>query len=353
MGLVPSMAYPTIRHDTFLNERVIILPPSAGTEDTSAGCPYCPGQEARTGPAELVMVQRGGGLLKADEREGPVPGWLIRVFRAPLPILSTTARGREESQSNLLTSEPGFGHHLILVATPRHGRRLEDLDQEEWMLALWALQDRLKWLYLQTGVSYVSVYSDEPDMSLHMGIRRRAEHALIHMVGLPFIPPVIASEGEAFARGVEVYAQCPLCRLAGAESKGPRHLVATQGFVAFCPWSSRCPYESWVIPKTHQHSPMRLTQRELRDLGLILNIVLKSIRRVVGDSGYSLVLHSASERRSAAEFHWHIEIYPELTMYRGLTYGHGVPVNPVSPEEAAKVLGPLCRELLAKHLGVS
>jgi UDPglucose--hexose-1-phosphate uridylyltransferase len=346
------MADSTIRRDSFLNERVIVLSPKGGMDDQSAGCPYCPGQEARTGPADLVMVQRGGGLLKTDEREGPVPGWLLRVFRAPLPILSTSPGSREKSDSNFLTSEPGFGHHLILVATPRHGRHLEDLDQDEWMLVLWALQDRLRWLYLQTGVSYVSVYSDEPDMNLHMGVRGKAEHALIHMVGLPFIPPVIVSESEAFETGVEVYAQCPMCRLAGTESKGPRHLVATQGFVAFCPWSSRCPYESWVVPKTHQHSPLRLTQRELRDLGLILMIILNSVRKVVGDPGYSLVLHSASERRSAAEFHWHIEIHPDLTAYPGLTNGLGVPVNPVSPEQAARVLGPLCRELLAKHLGV-
>ena len=54
---------------------------------------------------------------------------------------------------------------------------------------------------------------------------------------------------------------------------------------------------------------------------------------------YNLVLHTAPFSGEAdAAFHWHLEILPRVTRFSGLEWGSGVHRNPVSPEEAARVL---------------
>ena len=61
-------------------------------------------------------------------------------------------------------------------------------------------------------------------------------------------------------------------------------------------------------------------------------------RRLDGPA-YNLVLHTAPLRERVDEtYHWHWEIHPRLREIAGLELGTGLPVNPVSPEEAAREL---------------
>jgi UDPglucose--hexose-1-phosphate uridylyltransferase len=54
---------------------------------------------------------------------------------------------------------------------------------------------------------------------------------------------------------------------------------------------------------------------------------------------YNLVLHSAPLREQVdATYHWHWEIHPRLREIAGLELGTGLPVNPVSPEDAVDEL---------------
>ena len=54
---------------------------------------------------------------------------------------------------------------------------------------------------------------------------------------------------------------------------------------------------------------------------------------------YNLVLHTAPPpERGDATYHWHWEIHPRLREIGGLELGTGLPVNPVSPEDAGEEL---------------
>jgi UDPglucose--hexose-1-phosphate uridylyltransferase len=47
------------------------------------------------------------------------------------------------------------------------------------------------------------------------------------------------------------------------------------------------------------------------------------------------VLHTAPAKERVDEtYHWHWEIHPRLREIAGLELGTGLPVNPVSPEDA-------------------
>ena len=57
------------------------------------------------------------------------------------------------------------------------------------------------------------------------------------------------------------------------------------------------------------------------------------------DPPYNLVLHTAPLREQVdATYHWHWEIHPRLREIAGLEVGTGLPVNPVSPEDAVEEL---------------
>ena len=54
---------------------------------------------------------------------------------------------------------------------------------------------------------------------------------------------------------------------------------------------------------------------------------------------YNLVLHTAPLREQVdGTYHWHWEIHPRLREIAGLELGTGLPVNPVSPEDAVEEL---------------
>ncbi|MEO5919265.1 MAG: hypothetical protein ABIQ17_06865, partial [Candidatus Limnocylindrales bacterium] len=70
-----------------------------------------------------------------------------------------------------------------------------------------------------------------------------------------------------------------------------------------------------------------------------LRHVLALLARTLDGPPYNLVLHTAPLReRVDATYHWHWELHPRLRDIAGLELGTGLPVNPVSPEDAVEEL---------------
>jgi UDPglucose--hexose-1-phosphate uridylyltransferase len=67
--------------------------------------------------------------------------------------------------------------------------------------------------------------------------------------------------------------------------------------------------------------------------------VLAALAVTLDGPPYNLVLHTAPLREQVdATYHWHWEIHPRLREIAGLELGTGLPVNPVSPEDAVEEL---------------
>ena len=77
---------------------------------------------------------------------------------------------------------------------------------------------------------------------------------------------------------------------------------------------------------------LKLSQKELMDLALILRATLGGMSKVLGDCGFNLVVHNSSEKKTTKQIHWHFEVYPRVSNWSGLELGSGVFVNEVSPE---------------------
>jgi UDPglucose--hexose-1-phosphate uridylyltransferase len=168
----------------------------------------------------------------------------------------------------------------------------------------------------------------------------RTNHLCLDLYDLPQIPHRIAEELGGAARFVIREGECPFCRLVRDEVRRPDRLVwEDQGNVAFAPYASRSPFEVWVVPRRHEADFGRSGAADVAATAEALRQVLARLATSLDGPPYNLVLHTAPLLEQVdATYHWHWEIHPRLREIAGLELGTGLPVNPVSPEDAVEEL---------------
>jgi len=168
----------------------------------------------------------------------------------------------------------------------------------------------------------------------------RTNHLCLDLYDLPQIPHRIAEELGGSARFVIREGLCPWCRLVRDESNRPDRLVWQDAdTVAFAPFASRSPFEVWVVPRRHEADFGRASDADVASTGEALRQVLGALSATLDGPPHNLVLHTAPLREGVdATYHWHWEIHPRLREIAGLELGTGLPVNPVSPEDAVEEL---------------
>jgi UDPglucose--hexose-1-phosphate uridylyltransferase len=168
----------------------------------------------------------------------------------------------------------------------------------------------------------------------------RTNHLCLDLYDLPQIPHRIAEELGGAARFVIREGECPFCRLVREEVRRPDRLVWEDAdSVAFAPYASRSPFEVWVVPRRHEADFGRMGEPDIAATAEALRQVLARLASSLDGPPYNLVLHTAPLREQVdATYHWHWEIHPRLREIAGLELGTGLPVNPVSPEDAVEEL---------------
>jgi UDPglucose--hexose-1-phosphate uridylyltransferase len=105
------------------------------------------------------------------------------------------------------------------------------------------------------------------------------------------------------------------------------------------PFASRFPFETWILPKKHNHDFGTLNDEEVRSLARILKNVLYRMYIALDNPPYNMMIHTApTSGEGKNHYHWHIEIVPRLTKVAGFEWGSGFYINPTPPENAAKFL---------------
>jgi UDPglucose--hexose-1-phosphate uridylyltransferase len=330
----------------YISERFVIVSQNDEKETESKKCAFCPGNESMTNPSLLSLVAKHGMLQRLqDSEDNYVENWSVRVFESKAPAVTVSA---ENSYSDRpLYSEPAYGYHYVVVASEKHKDSLATIPVEQWSNILVVIQDRLRWLYTQRGVTYVSIYINHGKEAGSV-----TPHPHINMVTFSTIPPLIEQEAEASHRILNEKGACPLCQTVNTETGGPRQVLQTEGFLAFCPWAPSYPFEYWICPKKHTTNFSKITQKEINDLSLILRATLGGLSNSLKNVSYNLAFHLSPEKKNSRQIHWHIEVYPMTSAWSGLERGYGVFINSIPPEKAAEQLGAACRKELAGLVGI-
>ena len=330
----------------YVSERFMIVGKKDEKITDPKKSPYAPGNESMTNPSVLSLVAKDGMLQRLQDADGDyVTGWLIRVFESKNPAVSIESENTYSDRPHY--SEPAYGYHYIVVASPKEKASFSTIDLEQWSNVLVVIQDRLRWLYTQKGVTYVSIYVNHGEAAGSTN-----PHPHMNIVTFSTIPPVIEAEAEASHQILNEKGVCPMCQTVSAETGGPRQILQTEGFIAFCPWAPSYSYEFWISPKKHTTSFSKITQKEINDLSLILRATLGGLSKSIKNLSYNLVFHLSPEKKNSRQIHWHIEVYPITDPWSGLERGFGVFFNKTSPEKAAEKLGAACRKELAILVGI-
>ena len=334
-----------IRKDYVLDREVIFNSTTKKNKSTTK-CPYCPGNESMTNPSLLSLVARDGMLQRLQDNDDSfVENWSVRVFESKNPVVSTSTENTYTDRP--LYSEPAYGYHYIVVASPQHKDTLATIDLEQWSNVLVVIQDRLRWLYTQKGVTYVSIFVNHGK-----GAGSIVDHPHINIVSFSTLPPIIEAEAASSHKIYNEKGVCPMCQIVNTENAGSRQILQTEEFIAFCPWAPSHPFEFWICPKKHTTSFSKITQKEINSVSLILRSTLGGLAETVKDLSFNLVFHLSPEKKNNRQIHWHIEVYPITHPSSGLERGFGVFLHTVSPEQAAEKLGAASRKELAKVVGI-
>lgn len=121
---------------------------------------------------------------------------------------------------------------------------------------------------------------------------------------------------------------------------GERVVVANEEFLAFTPFASKYPFETWIVPRRHQPSFTQIDREQAAAFARILKEVLLRMDIALHHPPYNFTLHTApiNQERNYHYFQWHLAIMPRLTIAAGFELGTGIYINVTTPEDAAKHL---------------
>ena len=308
-----------VRRPSDFPRRVRPAPPRA--------CPFCPGHEAETPPE--VLAYRPDASAAPDG-----PGWRVRVVPNKFPALRVEGEldRRGEGIYDLMN---GVGAHEVIVESPEHEGGIERMPPAALEEVLRAYRSRIADLKRDDRLRSVLVFKNH-------GAEAGAtvDHAHSQLIATPVVPLVVADELHQ-ARAYHGYRErCLFCDILRQETEQRARLVADSGrVVAFAPFAARVPFETWVLPRPHGAAFEHIADDLLHELAGVLGTVLGRLRRVLDDPPYNLVLHSAPFGvGESPSYHWHFEILPKLTGLAGFELGSGFNINPVPPEDAARLL---------------
>ncbi len=243
------------------------------------------------------------------------------------------AREQEKNVAQLaLANARAAGSWRTIVAPPGEHRALHSVGSELIEALLRAARDAVADAGRVGQTAYLQVLQNWGRQA-----GARTNHLCLDVYDLPQIPHDVAEEIGGAARFVIRESECPYCRAVRVErERATRFIWDDANTVAFAPFASRSPFEAWIVPRRHDADFGRAGDLEIRSTAEALRQVLGRIAALDGPP-YNLVLHTAPIKADVdATYHWHWEIHPRLREIAGLELGTGLPVNPVSPEDAVE-----------------
>ena len=328
---------PEFRKDPIVNRWVIIAPerarrPQNGRTDRvmapAAPCAFCAGNEAMT-PPEVVAYP-------FSAPENSLSRWSIRVIPNKYPALIDASTDIIEGDDDgLYQRHTPLGLHEVIVEAPEHLTDIVQLSEQRFAAVTHAYRERMGALRRDNQWRYLLIYKNQ-------GAQAGAtfEHVHSQLIALQMVPP----ELENRIREARLYygskGSCVYCDIVRQETRESTRVISeTDGFVVFAPFAARFPYETWIVPKRHSSNFEEASKDETFDLAVSLRQTLIRLNRALQNPPFNYIVHSNPlAGQPNGYYHWHIEILPKLVQVAGFEWGSGLFINPVAPEEAARLL---------------
>lgn len=293
-----------------------------GLPDKDDKCVFCPGNEHFN--KELYRFPNN-------------TDWVIRVIPNKFQSLEHTAVYRHK---DFYVSHSGDGDHEVII-TRKHNEPVALQSIVDVELSLKTFIDRIEVLSKQPNLAYVQIFHNHG---------RDAGASIIHphyqLLATPIVPPHIHSEILGCYHYYQNNSACIYCDIIKEEIAVKDRLVyESEHFVVISAYASRSPFETWILPKKHGARYEEMSVEELKHLSFVLKVTLGQLYTKLSDPPLNFYIHTMPIRQSSQHsaheekaFHWHLTIFPRITIWAGFEYATGIPVNPIPPEVTAKFL---------------
>jgi UDPglucose--hexose-1-phosphate uridylyltransferase len=318
-----------LRKDPITRSWVITGDDPAAVAKDERGCRFC-----ADGKAPLQVVSSQSGVDGTS--------WSARAVVHPQPVFHVEG-DPQRSGEGIYDKMQSVGAHEVLVENPKHNQQLWEATDAQIEQFLQLIASRITDLKRDRRFKYVTVYKN---YGANAG--QDFDHPVSELTATTFVPRRILYELRA---GKEYFAQkerCVFCDILAQEQRQALRIVESRGdYLSLCPYAPRVPYETWIMPRTHEASFERgvtTRQASVKDLAALLR---RTLRRVLGiTDAFHMVLHTSPNtlfrnqvlgywKTIDDDYHWHLEIMPILPgKAKSYTFKE-VYFTPVSSETAA------------------
>lgn len=325
---------PELRHNVLTREWVIIATERAKRPDefvrTNAArkelpsfdpkCPFCPGNEAMTPPATLVVPDDGA--------------WKVRVTPNKFAALSYAGE-RLRSFEGIRRTMTGVGIHEVIIESPDHSLTTALLDDHQAETLLDTYLDRFNFASADPRVEQVTIFKNHGAAA-----GTSLEHPHSQIIGAPVITSQLRDRLINALRHFDEYGECIFCRVLNLELREQARLVIeTEHFVAFVQFATLTPFSMLIMPRRHMACFSEISDAEAVDLAHILRRTLAKLYHGLNDPDFNYTIRTAPRESCGVKyFHWYVSIIPRLTRVAGFELGSGMFINTSLPEENAVFL---------------
>jgi len=293
---------------------------------TGKFCPFCEGQEAQT-PGEIIAYRRAGSLPNRE-------GWRVRVVPNKFPALEIEGDLNKRGDG-IYDMMRGVGAHEVIIESPAHVLSTADLSEHQLGEVFWAYRDRLVDLKKDHRLVYGMIFKN-----VGAAAGASLEHTHSQLIVTPIVPITVREEMTGSLEFHRYRGRCVFCDMIQQELASEKRVVLDlPGLIAFCPFASRFPFETWILPKNHSSHYENIQKNGVEELARGMRQVIAKIEAALDRPAYNYIIHTGPfDSQELGHYHWHIEIIPRLTKTAGFEWGTGFYINPVPPEDAAAFL---------------
>jgi UDPglucose--hexose-1-phosphate uridylyltransferase len=164
----------------------------------------------------------------------------------------------------------GCGAHEVLVESPKHDLFLAQQPIEQVQLVLRTLQFRYQDLMQDRRFQMVIIFKNH-------GVEAGTSLAHPHwqLIATPVVPRLLRLKHFEASEFFDRTGQCLYCLIREQElTFGKRVLATNADYVAFMPYASHTPFETWIVPRHHNPYYTQMPAERLWTLAELMKIVL-------------------------------------------------------------------------------
>lgn len=226
------------------------------------------------------------------------------------------------------------GHDVVVVR--EHEQELPHFTDSIWRDLITTFNKRGKYYQKAPNVEYMMpIYNHEAAAAASI------DHPHAQIFASSIVPNIISRELAHTKEHYQDKGTCPFCDLIEHEKmQNTRVIFENEDFLVFCFYAARFPFETWVLPKSHQNKFEQMSESQINKFIEASRFVFSKLDEVLNNPPLNFFIHSSPLKTADFDksYHWHLEVAPRLSNYGGYELGSGVIIDIIAPEQAAEYI---------------